>query len=359
MKKNTILIGSVALAILLAVTVIFVISSSKQKPKDSSLTGLVLNVKNQKAVENATVRIEDLETTTDKSGSFKLDGLSSGKYSIFVLAKGFKPYEFKSYELKEGINKIDGIMLEPDETKKDDKNSEIIPPPPLPGTKMDQKPGFKKITDFSNCTIVLSTGNSTAGNFSVVNYSYSNGIAKITNPQILDKTNPLGGEIYITKDRMIQHPSNEMGWIAIPKPVADPKAGKYAALETIPVMYIDILFKLISDKDTTVNFIGKVNKDYGTANKYYIVADADGNLFDGEVFTPAEGILKDMVIEFSGRFLINGQGDKTTLSVVNYKNTPEIDVPQNVKVMDAPKPPDIKFDPNQQKQPTPPKQTNP
>lgn len=350
MKKNLILIVSVTLAILLAVTAV-IIFSGKTAPANASLTGLVLNSKDSKGVADASVRIESSEAKTDKTGAFKLEGLPSGKFSIYVLAEGFKPYEFAGYEIKEGINKIDGIMLEPDESKKDSKSSEIIPPPPLPGTKMAQKPSFKKITDFSNCTIVFTTSNSNAGNFSVMTYSYANGISKIINPQTLDKINPLGGEIYITKDRMIQHPSNEMGWISIPKPGVDPKIGQYSQLDKIPMLYIDMLSKLISDKNTTVNFIGKVNKEYGSANKYYIVADAEGNLFDGEVYTPLEGNLKDSIIEFSGRFLINGQGDKIMLVIGNYKKTPEIVVPQNVKILDAPEKPEIRFNPKKQNNP--------
>jgi hypothetical protein len=352
MKKNIILIGSIALAILLAVTVVIIVNSNKEKPKNASLTGLVLNAKDSKAIENANVRIDSYETKTDKNGSFLFEGLSSGTYSIFVLADGYKPYEFPNYELKVGINKIDGIMLTQDDSKKPNpKDSAIIPPPPLPGTKMDKKPDFKKFNDYSNCMVTISIGDSSAGMVNVSTYMYNNGITKLQNSQILDKNNPQSSVMFITKDKMISHPSNEMGWIAIPKPGIDPKVGEYGLPDKTPNLYIDTLFKLISDKTSTVNFISKVKKDFGQANKYYVVADVDGNLFDGEVYTALDGQLKDVIVEFSGLLKINGQGDKTFLSISNYKKTPSIDLPQNVKIIDVPKLPDIK--------PPTPKQNNP
>lgn len=360
MKKNWIIIGSVALAILLVVTVFIIIGGNKPAKPNASLTGLVRNAKDSTAIADATVRIDSTETKTDKTGSFKLEGLVAGKYSIFVIAYGFKPYEFPNYELKEGINKIDEIMLEIDDSKKTNPDdSAIIPPPPLPGTKMDKKPDFKKFSDFSNCTITVAIGEKGSGNSQITTYSYSNGIAKMENPMILDRENPLNSVIYVTKEKMITHPGKDSGWIAMPKPQIDPKNGEYALIENTPKMFIDFLFKAISDKTTTVNYIGKVNRDYGQVNRYYIVTDANGALFDGEVFAPVDGKLKDTIIEFSGRMLIGGAGDKTELVISKISKTAAIVLPKDVKTVDAPTPPAVKFEPNKQNSNQPPEKKNP
>ncbi|MBP7732347.1 MAG: carboxypeptidase regulatory-like domain-containing protein [Caldisericia bacterium] len=339
MKKNWIIIGSIILAILLVVTVAIILNGNKATKPNASLTGLVRNAKDSTVIADASVRIDSAETKTDKSGSFKLEGLSSGKYSIFIAADGFKPYEFPNYELKEGINKIDEIMLEIDDSKKTNPDdSAIIPPPPLPGTTMDKKPDFKKFSDLTNCTISLSIGQQVAGNYQHTVYYYSNGLTKIDNPSMsaLDKSNPLFGTLYATKDSLITHPSAEQGWIAMPKPSNSPKFDENALPDRAPLMYIDSLFKAITDKSTTVNFIGKVNKEFGQANRYYVVADANSNLFDGEIFTPVDGKYKDTILEFSGRLNIGGIGDKTTLTITNISKTPAITLPQGIKTIEVP-----------------------
>lgn len=360
MKKNIIIIGSVALVILLVVTVVIIISGNKSAKPNATLIGLVRNAKDSSAIADATVRVDSSETKTDKIGSFKLEGLTSGTCSIFVIADGFKPYEFPNYELKEGTNKIDEITLTLDDAKKTNPDdSAIMQPPPLPGTKMDKKPDLKKFSDYSNCTITIAVGEKNSGNSQFTTYTYSNGIVKMENPMMaVDKENPLNSVIYITKDKMISHPGKDSGWIALPKPQVDPKNGEYAMIENSPKMYIDLFFKAFSDKTTTVNFIGKVNKGYGQVNRYYVVADANGALFDGEVFTPVDGKYKDTIVEFAGRMLIGGSGDKTELAISNISKTPAITLPQNIKIIDVPNP-EIKFDPKKPDTVKPPEKKNP
>lgn len=338
MKKNVIIIGCVVLAILSIVTVFIIVNNKPAKP-NATLIGLVRNATDSTAITGASVRVDSFETKTDKTGSFKIEGLSAGTHSIFVAADGFKPYEFPNYEIKEGNNKIDEIMLQIDDSKKaNPDDSVIIPPPPLPGTTMDKKPDFKKFSDLTNCTITLSIGQQMAGNYQHTVYYYSNGLTKIDNPSmsVLDKNNPLLGTLYTTKDLLITHPSAEQGWVAMPKPTNSPQFDENTLLDRIPLMYIDSLFKAITDKSTTVNFIGKVNKEFGQANRYYVVADANSNLFDGEIFTPVDGKYKDTILEFSGRLNIGGIGDKTTLTVTNIAKTPAITLPKNIKTIEMP-----------------------
>jgi|GEM_PF-2137808 len=66
---------------------------------DSSqtLTGTVVDATTGKAVSGATVQLEgsDNSATTDSSGNFELDDVSSGDYNIMVTADGYKDFEGK------------------------------------------------------------------------------------------------------------------------------------------------------------------------------------------------------------------------------------------------------------------------
>ena len=66
---------------------------------DSSqnLTGTVVDGTTGKAVSGATVQLQgqNQSATTDSDGSFKIDGVSTGSYTITVTADGYKDFEGK------------------------------------------------------------------------------------------------------------------------------------------------------------------------------------------------------------------------------------------------------------------------
>ncbi len=74
-------------------TVFLLYTSNIVRGQNDTISGKVLNINNNKAVENAHVVIlnSDIATITERSGKFLITGLKPGKYKIKVTHIGFEP----------------------------------------------------------------------------------------------------------------------------------------------------------------------------------------------------------------------------------------------------------------------------
>lgn len=340
---------------IIAIIAIILLASCGGGSGSSTLKGTIKENVKKAPIESATVRVGDIETKTDRNGEFKLEKLSTGTVSILVSAEGYKPFEFGGYEVKEGENTIEEILLEKDlKVVKDPDSGKIIEAPPLPGTPVKEKPVFKKFQDFNNCMVSMVTGVPANGGSNNRLFKYYNGIIKIENPQseLIRDPNMPSPDVYITKDKMIINAGPMIGWIANKVPPADPN-NKYAAVFDGVVKYnIDLIATMLAEKKTTLNYIGTTKGEYGEMKRYYIVGeDEHSNLVDGEILVPTTGKYKDYVMKFSGRLLVGGAGDKTEMTISQVGNVAPIVLPKNIK--DAPAP---EMTPGKSPKPIPPKQ---
>lgn len=324
--------------IILAMAVVVLLAACGSQ-KTAILTGKVVDNSKRNPVAKATVKVGDAQVVTDDKGTFKLEGIEVGKASIFVTADGFKPYEFSGYDFKDGQNTIEELLIVPeDKTTNKPSDSEIIPQPPMPGTKLDKIPAFKMFEKFANCTVTFIEGDPN-NNGSKRIYDFGNGITKITQQINTPVNDPKAGsaDIYVTDKKLIVNPSKEMGWMSMDKPPADPKMGEVSSPEKIPYFFYKSIFRNLTDKTSTVTSGGKVKLDGMECNKYYVVSDSNGNLIDGEFYTPLSGKYKDYLIKYSGRIVINGDGNKREINITNIDSAPAVVLPKNIKEMPVPK----------------------
>lgn len=339
---------------IIAIIAIILLASCGGGSGSSTLKGTIKENVKKAPIESATVRVGDIETKTDRNGEFKLEKLSIGTVSILVSADGYKPFEFGGYEIKEGENTIEEILLEKDlKVVKDPDSGKIIEAPPLPGTPVKEKPVFKKFQDFNNCIVTVSTGTPGYGGSNSRLFKYYNGIIKMENPMpgIARDPNMPSPDVYITKDKVIVN-TGKTGWISNPLPPVDPY-NKYLGVFDGVVRYnIDLIAKILADKKTSLNYIGTIKGEFGEMKRYYVVGEDDNtNLVDGEIFVPTTGKFKDYVMKFSGRLLVGGAGDKTDLVISQVGNVAPIELPKNIKEAPAPE-----MTPGASPKPIPPKQ---
>lgn len=339
---------------IIAIIALILLSSCGGGGGTSTLKGAIKESSKRVPIESAIVKIGDTEIKTDRNGEFKFEKLAAGKVSILISADGYKPFEFGGYEIKEGENTIDEILLEKDnKVVKDPDSGKIIDPPPLPGTPVKDRPTFKKFVNFNNCVVAITNGVSTKDVTNSRIFKYYNGIIKLESPlpTIERDPNMPSPDVYITKDRMIIN-TGKLGWVSNPLPPAD-KNNKYAAVFDGFVKYdIDLIAKMLEDKKSSLNYIGTTKGEYGEMKRYYLVGEDDNtNLVDGEILVPTGGEFKDYVMRFTGRLLVGGAGDNINLSITQVGKVAPIELPKNIK--EAPMP---EMTPGTSPKPIPPKQ---
>ncbi len=341
---------------IIAIVAIILLASCGGGSGTSTLKGTIRESSKKNPIESATVRIGDSETKTDRNGEFKLENITSGKVSILISADGYKPFEFGGYEIKEGDNTIEEILLEKDnKVVKDPDSGKIIEAPPLPGTPLKEKPVFKKFDKFNNCAVTISTGTINNGGSNNRTFKYYNGITKMENPMqmqgLIRDPNIPSPDVYITKDKMIIN-AGKLGWISNPLPKPDPN-NKYAGeFDSVVKFDIDLIAKMLADKKSSLNYIGTTKGEYGEMKRYYLVGEDDNtNLVDGEILVPTSGEFKDYVMKFTGRLLVGGAGDKTDLTITQVGKVSPIELPKNIKEAPAPE-----ITPATSPKPIPPKQ---
>jgi len=339
---------------IIAVIALILLASCGGGGGTSTLKGAIKESSKKAPIESAIVKIGDTEIKTDRNGEFKFEKLPAGRVSILISADGYKPFEFGGYEIKEGDNTIEEILLEKDnKVVKDPDSGKIIEAPPLPGTPVKDRPVFKKFDGFDNCIVAVNTGSQVFGGSNSRLFKYYNGTVKMENtiPGLARDPNMPSPDVYITKDKIIVN-TGKSGWISSPLPPVDPN-NKYLGVFDGVVRYnIDLIAKMLADKKSSLNYIGTTKGEYGEMKRYYLVGEDDNtNLVDGEILVPTSGEFKDYVMKFSGRLLVGGAGDKTDLVISQVGKVAPIELPKNIK--EAPMP---EMTPGTSPKPIPPKQ---
>jgi len=99
-------------AVLLILTTVFILKTSKFLSKDIKIEGNVKNAYSKQWVYGAKITIENKVLLRYATTSFCIDRLKKGKNTIKITAPNYETQSFQVY-LKNGINIINDIMLKP------------------------------------------------------------------------------------------------------------------------------------------------------------------------------------------------------------------------------------------------------